>query len=288
MNGPVICLPDGGAPAPGRWHALCQAMTTRELLGWVVLLFGGENLARSVSGAAGNGVGHGSWSIIDGIVWGCALLLLWRDGRGRPASRWQLAGILPIIAAAPLLAGNIVYGAVLLIGMIVVRGAGWSPNERRFGMILISIGVCRVLSKLIVMLFADAILRADTALAGILMTAVVPGSTWTANTIHPPHDVGITVAMACSSFANLSLVSLCYTSMALLDGAVLSLRNIIAVGSACLMVIVFNTVRLMLMARSLAAYVYWHDGAGATTFGIILSLVTVAMCSLGSRWANPR
>lgn len=280
-------LPDGNAATLGRWGALSAPMTTRELLCWVALLFGGDSLARGLLGSGGNGIGTGSWSIIDIIVWGCGVLLLMRDGRRQPISAGQLAMILPCMAIAPLMAGNVVYGIVLLLGVIVANGRGWSANERRFGMILIAIGACRVLSKLTVMLFADWILRADTALAGMLMAAVVPGSSWTANTIRPPNDVGITVAMACSSFANLSLVSLCYTSIALLDGAVLSLRNAVAIGSVCLAVIMLNTLRLVLMARSLAAYAYWHDGPGATAFGVILSLVTVAMCSLGSRWANP-
>lgn len=284
MSGTVTEVSDPGpGPAPG-WARI----STRELLIWTVILFGGESVIRSVAGLAGNGIGSGSWTVIDLIVWGCVARLAWRDHGMRAAGPGQTAMIVAIMAASTVLSGNLVYCALFLIGVIVARGDGWTDQERRAGVIMMAIGIYRVISKLIVMLFAETILRADTAIAGLLITAVVPGSSWTGNTIRPPHDVGITVAMACSSFANLSLVSLCYTSIAVLDGAVVSRRNGLAVGSVWLAVIGLNTVRLVLMARSLDAYTYWHFGPGAALFGVTISLVTVVMCSFGSKWANAR
>lgn len=281
-NAPIVL---GQSPRP---KPSCGTISTRELLVWAVILFGGESLVRSVAGMAGSGIGSGSWTVIDLIVWGCVIILTWRDDGIHAARPGQTSLVVAIMAASTVLSGNLAYGPLLFIGVIAALGDGWSENERRAGVIMMAIGVYRVLSKLIVMLFADTILRADTAIAGLLITVLVPGSSWTGNTIRPPHDVGITVAMACSSFANLSLVSLCYTSIAVLDGGVISRRNFFAVGGVWLAVISLNTVRLVLMARSLDAYNYWHFGTGATLFGVTISAVTAAMCSFGSKWANAR
>ena len=153
-------------------------------------------------------------------------------------------------------------------------------------MILFAIAAYRIAAKLLLVLFADVILRLDTAVAGVMLAWVVPGSTWSGTELHPPGGVGITVAMACSSFANLSLVCLCYTSIAVLDGARHSRRNFAAMVGVCLVIIALNTLRLLLMARSLDAYEYWHFGPGSQIFGVGMSAVAVALSSLGSRWAN--
>lgn len=261
-------------------------MSSRELLAWVAILSAAARLSAIISTELAAGTDRASWSMIELIVWGCAFALLIRDKYATALTARQAWAVGPLLGLTMMLSGNLLYVCLLLIGAVVVRGNGWSYDQRRFGVILMAIGLYRIGSRLVVLLFGDVILRMDTALAGVLMTAYVPGSTWSDNHITPPNDVGITVGMACSSFANLSLVSLCYTSIAILDGATWTRRNLASIAAVWLAIILLNTVRLVLMARSLAAYEYWHNGAGAEIFGVGLSLMTVALCSIGSRWAN--
>lgn len=261
-------------------------LTTREVLIWVALLSGAVRFGNIVTNELAAGTDRASWSMIEIIVWGCALALLLRDKQSAPVSTAQMWAVLPLLGLSMMMSGTMLYIGLMLIGAVVVYGRDWSGNQRRFGVILIAIGLYRIGSRLVVLLLGDVLLRLDTALAGVMMASLVPGSSWSDNHITPPNDVGITVGMACSSFANLSLVSLCYTSIAILDGARWTRRNGFAVAGVWLAIILLNTVRLVLMARSLGAYEYWHNGAGADMFGVGLSLVTVALCSLGSRWAN--
>jgi hypothetical protein len=261
-------------------------LTTREVLIWVALLSGAVRFGNIVTNELAAGTDRASWSMIEIIVWGCALALLLRDKLSVPVSTAQMWCVLPLLGLSMMMSGTMLYIGLMLIGAVVVYGRDWSGNQRRFGVILIAIGLYRIGSRLVVLLLGDVLLRLDTALAGVMMVSLVPGSSWSDNHITPPNDVGITVGMACSSFANLSLVSLCYTSIAILDGARWTRRNGLAVAGVWLAIILLNTVRLVLMARSLGAYEYWHNGPGADMFGVGLSLVTVALCSLGSRWAN--
>ncbi|WP_298174525.1 hypothetical protein [Novosphingobium sp.] len=263
-------------------------MSSRELLLWVALLCSALRMAGIMATELAAGTDRASWSMIEVIVWGCAITLLVRDKLTPAATSGQVWSVVSLLGLTMMLSGNMLYVGLLLIGWIVLRTKGWSDNQRKFAVILMAIGLYRIGSRLVVLLLGDVILRMDTALAGVLMTAAVPGSTWSDNHITPPNDVGITVGMACSSFANLSLVSLCYTSIAILDGAAWTRRNLASIGMVWLAIILLNTVRLVLMARSLDAYEYWHNGEGAEMFGVGLSLVTVALCSLGSRWANRR
>ncbi len=263
-----------------------SVLSSREVLIWVALVSGAVRFANIVATELSSGTDRASWSMIELIVWGCALTLLLRDKHTPALTAKQGWSVLPLLGLTMMLSGNMLYVALLALGAVVLRGQDWTPNQRRFGIILMAIGLYRIGSRFVVLLLGDVILRLDTALAGTLMAAFVPGAIWSDNHIQPPHDVGITVGMACSSFANLSLVSLCYTSIAIVDGASWSRRNLRAVAGVWLAIIFLNTVRLVLMARSLGAYEYWHNGDGALMFGVSLSLVTVALCSVGSRWAN--
>jgi len=284
MNIAVKGAPDGASGAILRPTGL----TTQEGLIWVAVLFL-ASAATTIGVAALSGVaGRASLSAVELIAWGCALQIVLRE-KGRVASPPLQTGIMLLVAiAAALGGGKLVYAGAFVIGVLTIWGRGWSPAERRFGLIFLAVATYRVLPKVILVMFGDLILRLDTAAAGVLLTFVVPGSTWSGTLIRPPHDIGITVAIGCSSFANLSLVTLCYTSMALLDGARWSRRNVGALLGVYLVVIGLNTWRLMLMARSIPAYEYWHNGAGAEIFGVGLSLATVGLCSVGSRWANAR
>lgn len=289
MNGAVAYVPGGLAVEDLPQTGLPRSgLTSREVLIWVAVLFG-ASAASTIGVAALSGVaGKASLSAVELIAWGCALQIMVRE-KGRESAPALQAGVMLLVAvAAALGGGKLVYPAALVIGALVTWARGWSRAERRFGLIFLAVATYRLLPKVILVVFGDLILRLDTAAAGILLTFVEPGSTWSGDVIRPPNDIGITVAIGCSSFANLSLVTLCYTSMALLDDARWSRRNVAAIFGVYLVVIALNTWRLMLMARSLAAYEYWHNGSGAEIFGVGLSLATVGLCSVGSRWANAR
>ena len=266
-----------------------RTITTRELVCWAALLFAAAQAADLLHVEPGGTIG-GNLSAMDAIgliAWGSAALLLWRDRDGAtPARPWQIGVLLALAAGGALATGRGMFAALSVAGLVIALGGGWSANQRRAGAILFGIGFQKLGAKAIAMLLADVILKLDTAAAGTALQLLVPGTTWSGTVIKPPHDVGIVVQMPCSSFANLSLICLCYTSLAALDGARWSRRNLMAVAAICVVMVLLNTVRMMLMARSLPAYKYWHEGDGNTMFAILMSIAAVTLCSMGSRWAN--
>lgn len=261
-------------------------LTTRELLVWVSLFF------LAITGTPllhlGTGVAEPGYEPVDAIrlvAWGCVALLLARDRERRPASARQVWTMLLICTAAVPLAGIAAYLAFTAAGLTVVLRLGWSVRERRAGAVLLAMAMAKLWSKLVALLLSDVILRLDTASAGLALRAGVAGSSWSGNRLFSPDGPGVTVAMGCSSFANLSLVCLCFTSLAALDGARFDRRSALALAGACGAIVLLNTLRLLLMARSLPAFEYWHNGAGAHGFAIGMSAAAVLSCSAGARWA---
>lgn len=266
--------------------SLRPRLTTRELLAWVSVFFGA--IAATPTLHLGGGVAQPRYEPIDAIcliAWGCVALLLTRDQHIEPASTRQVSTMLLICAAAVPLAGVAYNCALTAAGLAVVLSSGWSVRQQRAAGVLLAIATARLWSKVIALLFSGVILRLDTAAAGLAMRAALPGSSWSGNRLFSTGGPGVTVAMGCSSFANLSLVCLCFTSLAALDGARADCRSALALAGACGAIVLLNTVRLLLMARSLAAFDYWHNGTGAQVFGIGMSATAVLLCSAGARWA---
>lgn len=263
------------------------ALSTRELLWWICAFFAVATVCMVVRKALD---GTPLWGLVfnavEIIAWGCAFLLIRRDQDARPATTGQVCAVVMTLVCAMVLPGRFGTLALLPIGLVIMLGRGWSDGQRRAGTIFVAIAAQRLVSRIIPVLFGDIILKLDTAAAGVMMQVFVPGSSWSGNLLKPPGDVGVTVMMACSSFANLSSVMLCFVSLNALDGGRPSRRALLATLIVSLVVIALNTVRLIAIARSLESYHYWHDGAGSQIFAIAMTVLTIGLCSGLSRWAS--
>ena len=264
-------------------------LSTGELLCWAAAFFVTSSAAYVLrawrEGVAAAGL---VFNAVEAIAWGCALLLIVRDRAATRATAGRLAAIAALMAVAAVLPGRTAALMLIPLGAFVLAQRGWSKNERRAGAVLLAIGMQRLIGKLVPMLIGGPILRLDTAVAGVAMRWLVPGTQWEGTALRPPGEVGITVGMPCSSFANLSFVVLCFTSLYALDGGRPTWRAVGALLAICALVVVVNTARLILTARSLPSFVYWHDGQGAQFFALGLTVLTVASCSMLSRWAAAR
>jgi exosortase/archaeosortase family protein len=276
-------------PSPEHFGKDLSGMTSRELLGWVIASFTLTSICFAIRQTQFKADASGLViQAVDLIAWACAFLLILRDPDRRRASSVQIASVFALIGGAMFLPGRFGTIALLPLGLSMAVTRAWSDEQRRAGAILAAIAMQRLLARVIPILFGDAILKADTAAAGIAMGMVFPGSSWSGNTLKPPHDVGVIVGMPCSSFANLSFVMLCFVSLYAIDRGRPSWRAAAAIAGVCLSVIVINTARLILTARSLESFSYWHDGTGQHIFAVLLTIVSVTLCSLSSRWAAAR
>lgn len=279
----AVALADPAAGAEER------GISTRELLLWTSAIFVGTTVAKFIAGnGTGTTVDRNTVSAVDLAAWGCVLLLLRRSPAQCRASAVQIMGFL-LLSTTLILSSEIVrYAGLTGIALLVLLGPNWSAGERRASAILLMIASQKLWMKPFKLFFADWILRADTAMAGYVLRVLVPGSTWSAHGLRPPDGVGITVAMGCSSFANLSLAWLLFGSIYVLDGGRPSRPAFLVLALICAMVLTLNTLRLLVMARSIDNYVYWHEGSGAHIFAIVVTFLTFLMSSYGSRWAIER
>ncbi|MEG3151562.1 hypothetical protein U1769_16845 [Sphingomonas sp. ZT3P38] len=262
-------------------------VSTRELLCWVVAFFATATICIILRKALdGTPLARLAFNAVDIIAWGSALILILRHGTARVATTCQIYAVLATFACAMFLPGRFVMLALLPIGLMLTIASGWSQGQRRAGAVFVAIGLQPLIGRVIPVLFGDIILKLDTAAAGIVMQFFLPGSSWYQDLLKPPQGVGVTVMMGCSSFANLSYVMLCFTSLYLLDGGRPSWRGAAALLGVSLVVFAANTARLIGIATSLESYQYWHDGSGAQIFAIVVTALTIGLCSILSRWAS--
>jgi hypothetical protein len=264
-----------------------KQLSKRELSLWTLgMLFA----AREISVATVFSTG----SLVDAIpliAWGCAAIAIWRDKNQGPAKAPTAIFLLSLCAISLALLNH---GAVTILaanaeGIFLIADRSSTSGERRCGMVLCAIAAQALWARMFVQIFAGAILRLDTAFVGVVMTRIIPGTVWKANIVAVPGGVPIAVEMPCSSFGQLSLVFLCFVSLCAIEKPPVSrARASVVLGALLALVVTLNTVRMGLMATSISNFYFWHDAAGATIYGVVISLLTVGLCSAGAQWAYAR
>jgi hypothetical protein len=117
-------------------------------------------------------------------------------------------------------------------------------------------------------LVAFPLLCAETAVVGTILEVVRAGTVWQANVITGPTGYGIVIGDECSAFHNLSLAVLCWVAVSKLRYQSWQIQDFLVGIAIGLTMILFNVLRLCLMAWNLDLFHYWHEGIGAEIFAI--------------------
>jgi exosortase/archaeosortase family protein len=157
------------------------------------------------------------------------------------------------------------------------------PKVRAAGVVLAALAVQELWGHIFFNLVIFPLLRAETAVVGTLLEVMRPGTVWHDNAITGPNGYGIVIINACSSFHNLSLAMLCWLTVSRLRHQDWRARDFVIGGVIGLTMILFNVVRICLMAWNNNLYHYWHDGIGAEMYAIAASLTILLMSLYGSR-----
>ena len=153
------------------------------------------------------------------------------------------------------------------------------------GIVLVALSVQALWGPMLFGLVALPLLRAEAAVVGTLLEAARPGTMWYDNVIIGP-SFSVVIAAPCSSFHNLSLAMLVWLTVSRLRHQDWRARDF-AIGAAIgLTMILFNVIRICLMAWNIDLYHYWHDGIGAEIFVVGASLTVLLMSLYGSRPAG--
>jgi exosortase/archaeosortase family protein len=157
------------------------------------------------------------------------------------------------------------------------------PKVRAAGVVLAALSVQELWGHLLFQLLTFPLLRAEAAVVGTLLEAVRPGTMWHDNTITGPNGYGVVIINSCSSFHNLSLAMLCWLTVSRLRHQDWRVRDFVFGGAIGVTMILFNVVRICLMAWNINFYHYWHDGTGSQIYAIGASLTILLMSLYGSR-----
>ncbi len=84
--------------------------------------------------------------------------------------------------------------------------------------------------------------------------------------LHSPNGWFVYILEGCSSFHNASLAVLICLSLIKLAGTKVSGSKLMALGVGILAIVCLNALRILLMTPSEEAYLFWHEGSGATLF----------------------
>jgi hypothetical protein len=152
-------------------------------------------------------------------------------------------------------------------------------KRRAAGIVLAALSVQELWGHILFNLITFPLLRAETAVVGTLMDFVRPGTMWQDNVVSGPSGFGIVIINSCSSFHNLSLALLCWVTVSRLWHQNWRVRDFVFGAVIGVVMIMFNVVRLCLMAWNVDLYHYWHDGIGAEMFAVGASL-TILLLSL--------
>ena len=154
------------------------------------------------------------------------------------------------------------------------------------GVVLAALSVQELWGHIFFNFFTFQFLRAETAVVGIILEVVRPGTVWHDNAIMGPDGHGVVIINSCSSFHNLSLAMLCWLTFSRLRYQDWRARDFVIGGAIGITMILFNVARICLMAWDSDLLHYWHDGTGAQIYAIGASLTIVLLSLYGSRPAE--
>jgi hypothetical protein len=157
---------------------------------------------------------------------------------------------------------------------------------RAAAVVLAALAVQQLWGHLFFDLVAVHLLRAESAVVGMLLDVARPGTVWQDNIITEPNGYRVIMLGGCSSFHNLSLAMLCWVTVSMWRHQDWRARDF-AIGTMIGgTMILFNIARVCLMAWNRDLYHYWHDGTGAEIYAISASLTVLLISLYGSNPAR--
>jgi hypothetical protein len=201
-----------------------------------------------------------------------ASLYLLSKGRGSNASvvDWSACAFTILVAST----GFAGFSITLFALYLVFREPG-DLNTRAAGTVAAALAVQALWAPLIFSKISFLLLEIDAGVTGWLVSLLIPGASWSGTVVSTPsgHDVAITAA--CASFHNISLASLCWVTLTMLNRPYW-LKSDIYVGLvAAIIQFGFNIWRLVFVCFSWPMYEFWHEGFGKHIFSAVATACAI-------------
>ena len=191
---------------------------------------------------------------------------------------------------------------LVLVGLVVVSGyyalavtvfacslflhSRQNLPRRAAAALILAISIQAAWAPLVFSRLSFLLLPLDARVAGAVLSLIVPGAGTDHTTIFVPNGFNVTVVAGCSSFHNVSLASLCWVAVTLLQRPYWVRRDALVGLATALVQIAFNIARLMVVSTSEPLFDYWHDGSGRHAFAIGATVAAILIAFFGASWAQ--
>lgn len=198
----------------------------------------------------------------------------------------------PADAVGLVLTGLFALAGYPALAITVFAGALFACSRRDLprraaAALILAISVQAVWAPLLFSRLSFILLPLDARAAGAALSIIVPGAGVDKTTIFTPDGFNVTVIAGCSSFHNVSLASLCWVALTLLQRPYWRRRDFLVGLIAALAQIAFNLARLVVISASAPLFEYWHDGDGKHAFAAAATLSAILIAFFGASWASP-
>ena len=174
-----------------------------------------------------------------------------------------------------------------VLGVVLYKRYAHDPALRRAGILMLALAANLFWAKAVFALLKEQIIFFDTVFAEAMLRIAGYEVERTINTLSAGSGFYISVVGACSAFNNLSFAVLACLSAIIGVRGSLRRSDIGGIALVCVLLILFNTVRLSVFASSSAAYQFWHNGEGAQVLGILQTVVTLGAAAVLAHRACP-
>ena len=171
--------------------------------------------------------------------------------------------------------------ATVTAGYILLLHEG-DRNLKAAGTVLLAVAVQLVWAPIVFQLFTPELLYADAALVGEILAWLLPDIVWRGTTFIAPDGHTLVLVGACSSFNNVSSAVLACVAVTMLTRPEWRRRDLATIAIASVVMIVVNSLRICLLARSGASHLYWHNGMGEQILVIAQTLIILLIAWWGA------
>jgi hypothetical protein len=178
--------------------------------------------------------------------------------------RSDLVALMVLLVGTVLPYSTITWLSATAIGVAFVFWRRDEPLLSSIGQILIACAVHKAWGPKVFTVAAPYFVNLEAAFAARLLTTFSTGYSVQFNQIVAQNGHSIEIFGGCSAFHNLSLGALIWISIIKLQRMYFTRLDFFALAGTFAAIILINEIRIMLMARSYAYYVFWHNGAGVT------------------------
>jgi hypothetical protein len=265
------------------------ALTRRGAFAWVAVILLANEIFGVIDRASTNSVTAFVEDLCEAgifqlLAWYAVLRLLAESENDQPASKRDIAVAVALGLLVLIPIERMIWLAVTALSVYLLTCRSGDAKLRSAATVLGALAVQSFWGNVLFHLIAYDLLRAETAVLGILLSATHEGITWQDNIIRSSSSFGIVMYTGCSSFFNVMLALLCWTTLTKLQRPFWRGSDFVIGAALAAMVVVLNFARLYMVALDLDHYHYWHDGVGAQIFSVVMTLAIL----VGSLWGAHR